>query len=147
MILRNTICSDLQGIMELERECFEDPWDIEMMREEIENENSIFFVAEDKVLLAYAALRIIYDEGHIMSICVSKAQQGQGIATKLIKALIGRAAEKGIIDLTLEVRTHNIAAIKLYEKFGFETVGIRPKYYANGDDAFVMWRYGKVALI
>ena len=42
--------------------------------------------------------------------------------------------------LTLEVRPTNIAAVKLYEKFGFNSLGVRKKYYQdNGEDALIMW--------
>ena len=41
--------------------------------------------------------------------------------------------------MTLEVRVNNTAALKLYEKYGFVTLGTRPKYYENGEDALIMW--------
>ena len=50
----------------------------------------------------------------------------------------------GMNAMTLEVRKSNIAAKKLYEKLGFNSVGIRPKYYEdNKEDAIIMWKYFK----
>ena len=46
----------------------------------------------------------------------------------------------GVKYLTLEVRVSNIPAIKLYEKYGFQSLGTRKGYYQdNNEDALIMW--------
>ena len=62
-----------------------------------------------------------------------------GVVKDILEQMIKRAAVQKIERMTLEVRVSNITAIKLYEKFGFVTLGVRPKYYENGEDALIMW--------
>ena len=60
----------------------------------------------------------------------------------MIEAMLEATQAEGIIAHTLEVRTGNEAAKRLYEKFGFKEAGLRKGYYEdNGEDAVIMWRY------
>jgi ribosomal-protein-alanine N-acetyltransferase len=81
-----------------------------------------------------------YDEAyHVMTIAVDPDHRRAGIASTLLDALIERAGEDA--NYTLEVRVSNLGAIALYERYGFRSVGNRPRYYAdNGEDALIMWR-------
>ena len=77
-------------------------------------------------------------EYEIHTIGVDPAYQGQGIGRRLVSELIERASDSVVY---LEVRTDNVAAIKLYESFGFVNVGLRRRYYrASGADAYTMRR-------
>ena len=63
-----------------------------------------------------------------------------GYGRALINALVNKARELGIIAATLEVRVSNLAAISLYESFGFISSGVRRGYYSdNNEDALIMW--------
>jgi ribosomal-protein-alanine N-acetyltransferase len=63
----------------------------------------------------------------------------RGIATALLGTLLERVGPDA--QVTLEVRRSNGGAIQLYERFGFRSAGVRPRYYAdNGEDAVIMWR-------
>jgi ribosomal-protein-alanine N-acetyltransferase len=65
----------------------------------------------------------------------------RGIATALLEELFARAGHDSAY--TLEVRTSNAAAIRLYERFGFRPAGMRTRYYQDtGEDALIMWRTG-----
>ena len=64
---------------------------------------------------------------------------GTGDKKAVIQALIEDAKNNGITAMTLEVRASNEPAIKLYEKMGFASAGVRPKYYPDGEDAVIMW--------
>jgi RimJ/RimL family protein N-acetyltransferase len=70
------------------------------------------------------------------------ARRGQGIGTRLLEALIAWARDVGAHKIALEVWPHNLAAIRLYEKFGFEKEGYLRKHYRrrNGElwDSVVM---------
>jgi ribosomal-protein-alanine N-acetyltransferase len=76
---------------------------------------------------------------HVMNVAVDPDRRRRGIATALIAALLDRIG--GDVQVTLEVRRSNGGAIALYERFGFRSAGVRPRYYAdNGEDAVIMWR-------
>lgn len=90
-------------------------------------------------MAGYGGFWRILDEGHITNIAVAGALRGRGIGKAILKEMIKRAQALNIERMTLEVRVNNTAALKLYEKYGFVTLGTRPKYYENGEDALIMW--------
>ena len=74
-----------------------------------------------------------------MTIGVSPERQRQGIATQLINQLIAKANELHAERMLLEVRVDNEPALTLYRHFGFETMGIRKRYYQpENKDAYTM---------
>jgi ribosomal-protein-alanine N-acetyltransferase len=79
------------------------------------------------------------DVWHIMNIAVDPAWRRRGIGAALMARLIDRAGADA--PYTLEVRPSNAAAIALYERLGFRSAGMRPRYYHDtGEDALIMWR-------
>ena len=79
------------------------------------------------------------DAWHLMNIAVDPAARRRGIATALLTELLERAGREG--QYTLEVRLSNQPAIALYERFGFQSAGLRRGYYHdNKEDALIMWR-------
>ena len=67
--------------------------------------------------------------------------RGRGIATQMMTALLEEGRKQGIEEFTLEVRVSNAAAIKVYEKMGFVSEGIRPRFYEQPvEDAMIMWK-------
>ena len=73
-----------------------------------------------------------------MNIVVRKNYRRNGVGQKLLDELINLAKETNLNNLSLEVNSKNVPAIKLYEKNGFIQIGIRKKYYNNIDDAILM---------
>jgi ribosomal-protein-alanine N-acetyltransferase len=60
----------------------------------------------------------------------------------MLRYLIGLATEKGVTEIFLEVRETNVGAIRLYERLGFEEVGIRKNYYEKPkENALIMWKH------
>jgi len=95
------------------------------------------------VVVGFAGIWLIIDEAHIINVAVLPEYRRNGIAKKLMVELLVRAKEKGAVCSTLEVRAGNEPAIKLYEGFGYVTVGRRKAYYHdNKEDALVMWLHG-----
>ncbi|HHX63002.1 MAG TPA: ribosomal protein S18-alanine N-acetyltransferase [Epulopiscium sp.] len=125
----------------LEKTAFSDPWSEMTFIKELENPQAYYFIAiKDEKIVGYAGMLVILDEGHIMNIAVDKTQRGTGIGKELVKKIIEKAQELEMMGLTLEVRVGNIAAIKLYESFGFVSVGERKNYYQYpNEDATIMW--------
>ena len=79
------------------------------------------------------------DEAHITTFAVHPAWRRQRIGERLLLAFLDLARDRHAREATLEVRLSNIAARRLYEKYGFRPVGLRPRYYSdNGEDALIM---------
>ena len=132
--------SFLDGIDEIERATFKDPWSKKSYEAEISNSVAVYrVITVENEVVAYGGFWQIFDEGHITNVAVKKEFRQKGLGTLLMHALIKEAREKEIHSMTLEVRLSNINAQKLYEKFGFKSAGVRPKYYSDGEDAVIMW--------
>ena len=141
-MLRAMTMADLDAVCEIEEQCFSVPWSRESMEKElIGNDQAHYLVAEiDEKVVGYAGFWQVLDEGHIMNIAVAPSMRGQGLGEELMRAMLQQGTQFGIIYWTLEVRVSNIAAIKLYEKVGFTSAGIRPGYYEKPrEDANIMW--------
>lgn len=130
----------LDGVAALERACFSRPWSREMLKEELDNACSAFLVAEDNGRVAgYAGLQVVLDEGYIANVAVDPDYRRQGIATRLVQVYIDFARANHLAFLTLEVRPSNTAAIILYGRLGFRSVGRRRNYYEHPkEDCLIM---------
>ena len=83
--------------------------------------------------------RSILDEAHIATLAVHPDLRGHGIAQELLSVALIESIRRGAITATLEVRAGNKIAQKLYNRFGFQVVGERPRYYKdNQEDALIM---------
>jgi ribosomal-protein-alanine N-acetyltransferase len=123
--------------------CFSAPWSEESFEKEIrENRLAFYIVAEiNGIMVGYAGLWCIVDEGHITNVAVHPDFRRRGIGEALVSVLLDHTVRNGILSHTLEVRASNEAAITLYSKFGFQPAGFRKNYYEdNGEDAIIMWR-------
>ena len=86
--------------------------------------------------------KILLDEGYITNVAVFPSCRRQGVAEALLHELLHRADEKKLAFVTLEVRASNAPAIALYEKNGFQPVGVRKNYYsAPTEDGVLMTNY------
>ncbi len=132
---------DLQGVLELEEECFPHPWTRGMLEQELRRENGAFLVAKrGRELVGYAGVIYILEEGHVTNLAVRPSERRRGAAANLLLRLVEESSGRGIRFLTLEVRRSNLPALRLYEKFGFTTIGERRRYYLDDDeDALIMW--------
>ena len=119
---------------------FDNFWTYSTFKEELECEDSYFIVAQNSSneILGFAGLRIIIDEADIMNIVVKKSYRHNGIGSILLENLISYAKNLNLKTITLEVNEHNLSAIKLYDKFNFNHIGIRKKYYNGESDAIIM---------
>ncbi|MBR3163522.1 MAG: ribosomal protein S18-alanine N-acetyltransferase [Clostridia bacterium] len=131
--------SDLDLIAEKLYEEFDDLWNYNVFKSELESENSKYIVAkQNDEIIGYAGIWIAIDIAHITNIVVKKDMRRTGIGSLLLQELINMCKELKILEITLEVNEHNSNAISLYKKFGFEQVGLRKKYYRNQDNAIIM---------
>ena len=126
-------------IAQLEQQCFSDPWSEGLITSELENPLARWYVLVDgDDVRAYVATMLIFDELHITNVVVSPSCRRSGYAKRLVTLALEQAKAHGAVSATLEVRQSNISARALYEKMGFEQVGIRPKYYHDPDESAVL---------
>lgn len=131
----------LPEVMEIDRACFPEPWSEKSFVDEMENDNTAYFVAKEDRILGYAGIWCVFENADITNIAVSPDFRRQGVGEKLLLALVTEAKIRGADNIRLEVRANNTAAIMLYEKCGFSKIGVRKKYYSdNGEDALIMER-------
>ena len=133
----------LDEVAELERICFSAPWSRKMLAEELDNALSAMLVAldDDGKVVGYAGVQVILDEGYITNVAVRPECRRQGIAGKLLQVFLDFARGNKLAFLTLEVRASNQAAIILYGRHGFRSVGRRRNYYEHPrEDAIIMTR-------
>jgi ribosomal-protein-alanine N-acetyltransferase len=124
----------------LEAICFHDPWSEKSVASELTNPLSLWLVALDGDRVAgYVGSQSVLGESDMMNVAVHPDYRRQGIAEKLCLALVQALKEKGNHCLTLEVRTSNDPAKALYEKLGFQQIGLRKNYYRNPrEDACIL---------
>ncbi len=142
------ICSlkleHIDRILVIDSLCFPTPWSRKSLEKEIENSELTKYVIAKKsgIVIGYAGMWIILDEGHITNIAVHPEYRGIGAGSLLLEALIEICKIEFIKSMTLEVRKSNIRAQNLYKKYGFLQNGIRKGYYRdNKEDALIMWKY------
>lgn len=139
-MIRKMIQTDLDAVNAIEMQAFQDPWSRQDFINELEsNPYSCIYVEEiNGEVVAYVDLWIAYENAEIANIAVKKEFLHQGIASELMQYCLQKIQQSKCENFTLEVRVSNMNAIKLYEKFGFQTVSKRKKYYADGEDAYLM---------
>ena len=142
MTIRRMKKADIAAVYAIEMSTFAVPWPEASFHHELsENPAARYLVAQSDAgeVIAYAGAWMIFEEAHITNIAVCKEWRGQGIGIALTKALIQYAANLGVQYMTLEVRKSNAVAQAMYEKLGFEKLGVRKQYYSdNGEDALLM---------
>lgn len=130
---------DLDNIKDILLSDFDDFWSYEILKQELDCDNSYFIVAKDNnQIVGFAGLKIIIDEADIMNIVVKKDFRNKGIGSCLLDNLILCCQDLSLKIITLEVNVNNLNAISLYKKFGFEKIGVRKNYYNGIHDAIIM---------
>jgi ribosomal-protein-alanine N-acetyltransferase len=139
--IRRLSYADLPQVIAIERRAFPTPWSLAMFVLELSKPSGICLAATRSGRVVGYLICSRYDTvWHVMNVAVNDAMRREGIASALIDHLFGRADGPGA-QYTLEVRTSNAAAIRLYERFGFRSAGLRRGYYHdNKEDAVIMWR-------
>lgn len=133
---------DAKAAAELEAACFSQPWNEATFREYASHPDICYLTAWDgERLVGNCGVRNIVGEGEITNVAVAADYRGQGLAQRLLKALLDRGTQMGITAFTLEVRDGNEPAIRLYESLGFVQEGLRRNFYENPkEDARIYWK-------
>ena len=125
----------MREIARLEAENFTDAWSEESLGSTFEYVYNHLLVEEkDGRVVGYIIYADIQGDAELLRIAVDKRYRRTGIGNKLMKDMISELVEAGTDRISLEVRAHNLPAIALYKKYGFEEIFVRENYYHNPDD-------------
>ena len=132
--------SDLDAVMQIETVNFPFPWTAGNFKDSITSGHDCVLLQMDDSIIGYAILMMVLDEAHLLNISVAPSHKGQGLGRHLLDHMMQIGREKGGLNMFLEVRPSNIAAITLYESIGFNEMGVRPGSYPahNGRENAVL---------
>lgn len=132
---------DIKEVAQIENRIFTLPWSEQGFLSSLQSEDTLYLVVRKEGRVAgYCGLLQSFDEADITNVAVAEEARGAGIGFAMLSELMRLGKERGIARYTLEVRASNAAALHLYEKLGFQSVGIRKNFYDRPkEDAVIMW--------
>ena len=132
----------LDQLLAIERRAYSHPWSLGNFTDAMTSGNQIQLLLGQEQLLGYFVAMPGVEEAHLLNLTVAPEFQQQGWAKVLLDALALWARGRGAQWLWLEVRASNLRARQVYEKYGFQRVGERKRYYPSAgserEDAVVM---------
>lgn len=133
---------DVEPLSLIEARAFSMPWSAKDFADLIDRNHCLYLVAEVQgQVVGCCGFTNCGGEGNIDNVVVDEPFRGKGIGGMLLQELLRQGEELGIQDFTLEVRVSNEPAIHVYQKLGFVSEGIRPRFYEKPvEDAMIMWR-------
>ncbi len=132
---------DIEEISRIEAASFSMPWSADAFRGLLTRSYCCYVVAEaEGKPVGCCGFTESCGEGTIDNVVVDAAWRGRGIAQQMLRELLAMGEAMGVRAFTLEVRFSNATAIHVYEKLGFRSEGIRPRFYEQPvEDAVIMW--------
>ena len=141
VLIREGHSSDIDRIYEIGTLCFTDAWRKETVAHDLEdNHSSWYIVAEiDGDVVGYGCFWFVADEGQLVNIGVHPSFRRRKLGKLLLQKGIEEAQRRQMKTMFLEVRVSNTPAQQMYEKFGFQNLGLRKKVYELPiEDGYVM---------
>lgn len=138
VMIRRLTLEDLETVVAMEAANRPAPWTEGVFRDELAAENRIYLAADEDGVVGWGGLMLVGDEAHVTNLLVDPEWRRRGIGLELMLALIEAAVSEGARHLTLEVRSKNEEARRLYARLGLAPVGVRRGYYGD-DDALILW--------
>lgn len=133
--------ADLTAVQAIEQASFRTPWPSDAYLSELTTNRlaTYLVVRAGSEVIGYGGIWMMVDEAHITTFAIDPRWRRRGVGEHLLVAILDLSVARGAREATLEVRISNIAARRLYEKYGFRPVGLRPRYYTDdGEDALIM---------
>ena len=133
--------ADIPAVQAIEQASFSAPWPPNAYQSELQTNRLAHYlvIRVGAEIVGYAGLWLMVDEAHVTTFAIHPDWRRRGLGERLLLAVLDVAADRRASEATLEVRLSNLPARRLYEKFGFRPVGIRPRYYTdNNEDALIM---------
>jgi [ribosomal protein S18]-alanine N-acetyltransferase len=131
----------VDDVLVIEQAAAPHPWTRGIFTDELTHGDTRTYriaLAGSKVV-GFAGVLTQVGEAHITNVAVVNEWRRFGIASRLLVNVLQTAVERGALAATLEVRSSNIGAQRMYHRFGFVPAGVRPKYYQDGENAVIMW--------
>ncbi len=139
IIIRKFQPQDFQWVVDIERKVFNehDPY---LYMQFYETYPETFIVAEINGFVVGYVTGFLAKEGvgRVFSLAVHPSYQNRGVGGSLLKGIIEIFQSFGVFEITLEVRSGNTKARRLYERHGFRQIGIKEKYYNDAENACLM---------
>ncbi|MBE5988362.1 ribosomal-protein-alanine N-acetyltransferase [Lacrimispora xylanisolvens] len=138
-MIREMTPEDVLGVLEIEMQCFSDPWSFDMINKGLESSLDTWLVLwEEGAAAGYCVFRTIADECELLRIAVLPELRGRGLSKKLMDQMVFYSRQKEVKSIFLEVRESNDRARNLYKSYGFVEEGIRKHYYSNPSENAVL---------
>ncbi|MGH2739975.1 MAG: ribosomal protein S18-alanine N-acetyltransferase [Actinomycetota bacterium] len=132
----------VRGVMAIERQVYPRPWSQSLFLSEIRlGPSRVYLVAlAAGEVVGYGGMMWHGEECHITTLAVDPEWRRRKVGSRVLHVLVVRARELGADSISLEVRTANWPAQRMYGQFGFRPIGVRKGYYQEtGEDALIMW--------
>lgn len=150
LIFKPTELKELPTLVELDRHCLGGMWTLRGYQQEFNNPHSHLFTLNQThkdinktLMIGGGAFWHIGEEAHIILLMVHPNYQSRGLGSFILQQLLGQAVQQQLERATLEVKASNLAAISLYQKYGFKVAGTRKGYYQEtSEDALILWQNG-----
>jgi ribosomal-protein-alanine N-acetyltransferase len=146
VIVRKMRASDIEQVSRIERTAFATAWSVQAYVTELANPNATYLVATcgrngvQENVVGYSGLWVVMDEAHVTTIAVKPDCRGRRVGERLLSEMLFLARRQGANRATLEVRSSNIVAHRLYAKYGFVWAAVRKNYYSdNNENADILW--------
>jgi len=136
--------ADLDQVIAIESAVYPYPWSRGNFVDSLQAAYDASVCLSGERVLAYWLLMHAPDASHLLNFSVEPSRQRQGLGSRLLNRLLGVLRAQRVDAVVLEVRPSNLGALALYERAGFERIGVRRGYYPAADrqreDAIVMRR-------
>lgn len=133
---------DTAAAAQIEALSSREPWSQKAYADALKDPNAFYLAAQqDGNVIGCCGFWQSFEDADICNVVVAESCRRKGIAKEMLRALMEEGKKRGIVNFTLEVRSGNTPAIRLYEKLGFVTEGVRKGFYSNPkEDALIMWK-------
>ena len=132
---------DLVDVVKIEKRCHLTPWTNKNFIDSYGANNLFKVLKNENDIIGYYIALFSFDECELLNITIKPGQQKKGFGNQILQDIFSECRKVNIINIFLEVRKSNLSAIRLYEKNGFNEIGIRNNYYQNNcgkEDAILM---------
>lgn len=130
-MIRLMQAADVEAVAKIERSVQSHPWTLKQFQDAVTAYQSTVIEVQGQVA-GFCILQPVLDEANLLLMAIDLAQQGQGLGYQLLEASVAML-KNNPVQIFLEVRESNLAAIKLYEKSGFHQIDLRKNYYPNSN--------------
>ncbi|MEK7735397.1 MAG: ribosomal protein S18-alanine N-acetyltransferase [Pseudomonadota bacterium] len=141
--IRSMHWEDLPAVLRIEELAYEFPWTLSIFRDCLRVGYACCVLEAPSGVIGYGLMSVGAGECHLLNICVHPEYQRRGLGARLVEHLLAEAQRRGVRMALLEVRVSNTAAYCLYQKLGFDEVGLRKDYYParqGREDAILLAR-------